>query len=478
MAQTLTTARDAKPSPPRIPLDTRPWRTEAIETLRLAWPMALTQLGQVTMLTTDLAMLGQLGDTVMAAASLAHTIMFAAFVIGMGLVSAVAPLAAQAFGARDPEGVRSALRVGLWVTVLAGVPLSLAQLWGQEMLMALGQEPEPARLAARYLQGLAWSLIPGWGFIAIRGFMGAVNRPEPALWITLVAVPVNALLAYGLINGAFGLPRLDLLGAGVATTLVNSAMCAAAFYIAYSQRPFRKYRVLGRFWRWDWPLMRALLVIGLPISGSFLLEYGLFAASSLLMGLLGTSQLAAHQIALQTAAIMFMAPFGISMAATVRVGHAVGRRDPAAARRAGFVALALAVLFMVAMTALVVAQSERIPHFFLDVRAARPETVSLASTLLLLAACFFIFDGAQTVAAGALRGLNDTRVPLVFAGVSFWGVGVAGAYGLGFVAGWGAPGVWVGLTLGLATFASLLVWRFERLSRTPRLWPSSSELSD
>ena len=174
-----------------------------------------------------------------------------------------------------------------------------------------------------------------------------------------------ALLAYALIHGAFGLPRLDLLGAGLATTFVNIAMCAGAIWVCYTRRPFKKYRVLGRFWRADWELMRKLIVIGLPISGAFMLEWGLFSSAALLMGWIGTTALAAHQIALQVAAILFMVPFGISLAATVRVGHAVGRRDPVAARRAGFGAIALGTVFMAATTAILVALRHEIPLLFL-----------------------------------------------------------------------------------------------------------------
>ena len=449
----------------------RSLRADIIDTLRLAWPMALTQLGQIAMMTTDLALLGRLGDKVMAAASLAHTILFATFVVGAGLVSAVAPLAAQAFGARDAEGVRAALRVGLWASAFAGVPMTFATLYGYEMLVLLGQEEETARLAARYLHGLAWSLAPGWAFIAIRGFMGAVNRPEPALNIMLAAVPVNALLAYGLIHGAFGLPRLDLLGAGLATTIVNVVMLAVSLWVAATQRPFKKYRVLGHFWRWDWPLMRSLLVIGLPISATFFLEFGLFGAASLLVGMIGVMELAAHQIALQTAAVIFMAPFGISMAATVRVGQALGRGDMASARRAGFIALGLALAFMCAMTLMIVLTRHLIPQAFLGFASPAQDTLALASTLLLVAASFFIFDGLQTVGAGALRGLNDTRVPFIFALVSFWGVGFPAAWGLGFTAGFGTVGVWMGLTISLVVYAALLVRRFERLTRAPA--PSS-----
>ncbi|NWG25507.1 MAG: MATE family efflux transporter [Pseudorhodoplanes sp.] len=450
----------------RAPAGGALWRTELIETIRLALPIALTQLGQVAMMTTDLALLGRLGDTVVAAAALAHTILFAAFVLGMGLVSAVSPLAAQAFGAREPRMVRRALRVGLWAAFLLGVPLTLGQLYGFEILTALGQTEEAARLAARYLDGLAWCMVPGWWFIALRSFMSAVNRPEPALWITLVAIPANALLGYGLIYGAFGLPALDLLGAGIATTIVNLGMCAACIWIAYARPPFRKYRILGNVWRPDWPLFGKLLAIGLPISGAFLLEYGLFAAAALLMGWIGTTALAAHQIALTTAAVLFMVPFGVSMAATVRVGQAAGRRDAAATRLAGFTAIWIGVVFMAAMTLAVIGLRHDIPALFLgsDAPGSR-DTAMLAAALLLLGATFFIADGVQTVAAGALRGLNDTRIPLLFSAVCFWVIGFSGSYGLGFPLRLGAEGIWIGFTIGLVLYALLLVWRFHRLTK-------------
>jgi MATE family multidrug resistance protein len=442
------------------------WRTEIADTVKLAWPMALTQLGQIAMMTSDLALLGRLGGHVVAAVALAHTVLFVGFVIGMGVVSAVAPLASQAFGARDPRMVRRSLRVGLWAATLLGVPLSFGQIYGEELLLALGQSPDAAHLASEYLYGLAWSLVPAWWFIAIRGFMGSVNRPEPAMWIMIGAIPINLLLAYALIYGHFGLPRLELFGAGLATTLVNVGMCAAAVWIAYASRPFKKYQILGRFWHCDWPLLVKLFWVGAPISGSFLLEYGVFAAAALLMGRLGTVELAAHQIALQIASIMFMVPFGISMAATVRVGHAVGRRDAAGTRRAGLAALALATGFMATMTVLVALGRHQIPALFLgegDVDTGA--TAALTATLLLLGASFFIADGIQTVAAGALRGLNDTRVPLIFAAICFWAIGFTVCYVLGFPVGWGAFGIWIGLSLSVLIYAALMVWRFNVLTK-------------
>ncbi|HWK97812.1 MAG TPA: MATE family efflux transporter [Pseudolabrys sp.] len=447
------------------PAGALPWRIELRATVKLALPIALTQLGQVAMMTSDLILIGRLGDVAIAGAALAHLILFVGFVFGMGLMSAVSPLAAQAYGGREPRMVRRSLRVGLWAAVMVGAPMTVAMLFGEHFLLALGQDPEAARLAGQYLMGLCWCLIPGWWFIALRGFMSAVNRPEPALWITVAAVPANLLLAYALIYGEFGLPRLEMLGAGVATTAVNIMMCAAALWVAYTQRPFKKYQVLGHFWRMDWPLTGQLFVIGGPIAGAFLLEYGLFGGAAILMGWISTVALAAHQIALQVASILFMAPFGISMAATVRVGHAVGRRDPVETRRAGFAAIALGAAFMATMVVLILLTRHLLPLAFLDGgRADADATLALAATLLASGATFFIADGVQTIAAGALRGLNDTRVPLLFACLSFWIVGFGTSYTFAFPAGLGAVGVWIGFTVGLALYAVLLVWRFNALT--------------
>jgi MATE family multidrug resistance protein len=306
--------------------------------------------------------------------------------------------------------------------------------------------------------------------MAIRNFMGAVNRPEPGLWITLVAIPANAALGYALIYGEWGMPRLDLLGAGAATTIVNIAMCAAAFWFCYARRPFKKYHVLGRFWRIDWVLMRKLMVIGGPISLSFLLEYGLFAAAGLLMGVIGTTALAAHQIALQIAAILFMVPFGIGMAATVRVGQALGRNDADAIRLAGQVALALGAIFMATMTlAVILVRFDIAQLFFGEAAQSSRETIELIATLLLIGATFFIADGVQTVASGALRGLNDTRVPLLLAALSYWLIGFTVAYATAIWLGIGAIGVWIGLSCGTGVYAVVLVWRFFALAPRTRI---------
>lgn len=442
-----------------------PTAAEFSATLKLAVPLALTQLGHIAMMTTDLALIGRLGAEAVAAAALAQTVAFMGFVFGMGLVSAVAPLTAQAFGADDPDRLRRALRVGLWAALFVGTPVTALQLFGEQILLWLGQSAEAAKLAGRYLDGMAWSALPGLWTIAIRGFMGSVNRPAPGLWIMVAAIPANAALAYVLIYGAFGLPRLDLLGAGLATSIVSWGMLAACVVAAQKIKPFAAYRVFAHLFRIDWKLLRELVVIGMPMSISFVLEYGVFGSAALLMGLISTAALTAHQIALNTAAVLFMVPFGIGMAATVRVGQAIGRNDVGSVRRAGFVALALGTVFMTVMTVAVLIVRYEIAGLFLGAGASDASAVDLTAVLLLVGASFFICDGIQTVASGALRGMNDTRVPMLFAALGYWAIGFSASCLLGFVAGLGAVGVWIGLSIGTAIYAALLIVRFALLSK-------------
>ncbi|WP_439372100.1 MATE family efflux transporter [Bradyrhizobium sp. DASA03120] len=435
------------------------------ETMRLAVPMMLTQLGQIAMITTDLAMIGHLGESAVAAAALAHTVYFVSFTFGLGLMSAVSPLAAQAFGAGDVRRIRRSLRVGLWTALLISLPIMASPLYGEQILLALGQVPQSAALAQRYLNGLAWGIAPALGFIALRSMMSAVNRPQAPLWITIAAIPINAVLVYALVHGVFGLPELGLFGAGLATTLVNLGTFIVALAIAGLRKPFADYHPLARLWRIDWPLMHQLVAVGAPISFSLLLEYGLFSSAALLMGLISTTALAAHQIALQVTAVLFMVPLGIGMAATVRVGHAFGRNDPAGVRRAGLVAAVLGIAFVSALTVAIIAGRYELGRLFFGRSEASAATVELTATLLLVGASFFIADGLQTIMGGALRGINDTGMTLVFAAIGYWCVAFPIAWVLAFHTELGAVGVWVGFSIGSFVYAALLILRFRMLAR-------------
>lgn len=450
-----------QPAAPPPPLSRELW-----ETIRLAAPMALTQLSQIAMMSTDLAFIGRLGDDAVAAAALAGTVYFVGSTFGMGLMSAVAPLAAQAFGAGHSGRVRRALHAGLWAGLFIALPIMLIALDGERILVALGQRPAVAQLAQDYLAGLAWGIAPMLWFLALRSFMGAVNRPEPVLWITLAAIPINALLVYPLLYGHWGLPRLGLTGAGLATSLVNAGTFVAGLWVAAFRPPFRDYHPLAQLARIDWRLTGQLMAIGAPISLSFLLEYGLFSAAAILMGWISTPALAAHQIALQITAILFMVPFGISMAATVRVGHAAGRGDHAGIRRAGLMAMLLGVGLAALFTlGIVIARSGIVALFLGSELADAQATAALAATLLLVGTTFFITDALQTIAVGALRGIKDTRVPLLLAVLGYWLIGFPASYALAFHTALGAIGIWIGLSAGTGIYAMLLVLRFLRLSR-------------
>jgi MATE family multidrug resistance protein len=289
----------------------------------------------------------------------------------------------------------------------------------------------------------------------------------------LVGVVVNAVLAWGLVFGAFGLPRLGLVGSGIASSLVNAGMLVALLVYATRVRPFRRYAILGRLWRPDWPTFAEILKVGLPIGGGLLMEVGLFASAVMLMGWLGKDQVAAHQVTLQIASTSFMVPLGISMAATIRVGLAMGAGDAAGARRAGRVALGLGVLCMAGFALLFWTMPEALVGLFLDradPASARP--LELAALFILIAAAFQLVDGVQVIAAGALRGMRDTRVPMLLATISYWLVGFPAAYALAFPLGWGGLGVWIGLALALAAAAVLMLTRFERLSRRAATLPA------
>lgn len=438
---------------------------ELIETAKLALPMVMTQLGQIAMMTTDLAFIGRISAEAVAAAALAGRVYSLGVTLGMGLLAAIAPFAARAFAAANLGVVRRSVRLGLWAALLLSIPIMAFALSGEQILLALGQQPNAARLAQQYLFGLAWGGAPALWFLVIRSFMGAVNRPEPVFWITLAAIPINALLGYLLIYGKLGLPRLELFGAGLATALVNCAMFLVGLWLAAMRRPFRDYHVLAHLWRLDWSLMRQLIVTGTPISIIFLMEFGTSFAAALLIGKISTTALAAHQIAFQVATILFMIPTGIGMAAAVRVAHAVGRSDGPGIKRAGLAAMLLGIVIVAILTLAVSAARFEIAKFFVGESAGDADaTIGLAAKLLLVGGISFITSAMHSIASASLRGLNDTRMPLLFAVIAYWLIGFSVSYVLGLKIGLGAIGIWIGLSIGTIVYAALLVLRFELLA--------------
>ncbi|WP_144299928.1 MATE family efflux transporter [Elioraea rosea] len=449
-------------------------REEVRATATLAWPIVLTNLAQIAITTTDVVMMGWLGPDALAAGTLGANLYYAFFVIGLGLAMAPPPVMAQALGRRRHAlaEVRRALRMGLWLVALAMIPVMVALWLAEPILLALGQIPALAAEAGSYVRAMMWGLIPFLWFMVLRGFTAALERPRPALVVSLCGIAFNAFSNWVLMFGNLGAPALGLVGAGISSSLSAMLMCLALGAICVRGAAFRRYAILGRIWRPHWRRLSELVRIGLPIAGAMGFEVTVFNAAVFLIGLISARELAAHAIAIQLASVTFMVPMGIGQAATVRVGLAAGAGDAAGAGRAGWVALTLGVSFMAAMATLFLTIPGLFVAGFLDMRAeGAPEVAAYAVTLLGLAGLFQVADGAQTIAAGALRGLEDTRVPMVFAGLGYWVFGLPTGAALAFLAGWGAYGVWVGFVVGLAIVAVLLVRRWarrERLGLVPR----------
>ena len=429
--------------------------------------MALTQLAQIALNTTDVLMIGRLGPQALASASLGNAFWITLFLFSLGVVVAVSPLAAQAHGARKPRTMRRIARQGLWVAVVVGLPICVVMAFGEPILVLLGQEPANAHGAGIYLNALVWGTMPAIAFIALRGYVTAFGIVKPMMIIAFAAIPLNAVLDYILIFGKFGAPRLELFGAGITTSTVNIlTFVALVLYTARSKR-FRRKAVFARIWRSEWSIFREIFRVGAPIGVLLLMEVGLFMAAAIMMGWIGTSELAAHQIALQVASVSFMVPLGMSQAVTIRIGHAAGRMDLEAIKRAAWASLIIGVGFGVVMAVAMVLFGAPIVGWFLDQdRADTALVATLGVSYLMIAALFQITDGIQCIGAGVLRGLKDTRWPMIFGFVGYWVVGAGSSYLFGFHLGMDGVGVWLGLFTGLSAAAVMALWRFNRLCRT------------
>ena len=441
------------------------WRRETGATLALSGPLALTNLAQVAMGTTDVMMMGWLGPDTLAAGALGVNLYFIALILGIGLLSAAAPMIARERG-RDPdttEAVRATVWQGMWSAVCLAPPCWIVLWWTEPLLIALGQDTALAAQAAVYVHALQWALLPSWAYVVLRGFVSALERPGWSLAIGLAAVAVNAAANWCLMLGHCGCQALGIAGSGLATLVSSVLMVLALGVVTCRAAPFRRFRLLSGSWRPDGPRLRAFWRLGLPMAAMLSFEVTMFNAAIFLMGLLGTAALAAHSIAIQLASLTFMVPLGIAQAAAVRVGRAHGARDREAVRLAGWTALGLAVAFMAVMSVTMIVAPRLLISAFLD--AADPgnaRVAALATSFLMFAALFQIADGAQAVGAGMLRGLHDARVPMLFALTGYWGIGLPLGVVLAFPAGLGGIGLWIGLAAGLTIVAGLMLWRWLR----------------
>jgi MATE family multidrug resistance protein len=437
------------------------WAQEVRATFRLAWPLIVAQLAQNLLFTTDVVLMGWLGPKYLAAGTLANALLMPLLLTGVSIVGAVAPLVAQARGSRRIKDVRRIVRQGIWAAVLIATVFQPVVLSIGPLYRAIGQDPEVTALAQSYVIAGSWMLYPALASMALRSLLASFEATRSILVITVVGVLVNALVAYALMFGHFGFPRLELVGAAVATGTVHLFTFLAMLVYALRHRRLRRFHLLVRFFKPDWQHFREIFRIGTPIGVTVASEVGLFSVAALLMGRLGTNEVAAHAVALQLASMAFMVPLGLGLAATVRVGIAFGRGDYEGVHKAGWSALAMGTGFMSVTAMLFLVFPQALVSIFLN--SADPGNAvarGLAASYLGIAGIFQLVDGAQVVAAHGLRGLSDTKVPMMLAMLGYWAFGLPIAYLLGFVLEWRGAGIWFGLAAGLGFVAVALVTRF------------------
>ncbi|KZX52745.1 MATE family efflux transporter [Erythrobacter sp. HI00D59] len=454
-----------EPTPPIADPGGDGWRAELGATLRLSWPLAAANLLQMLTYAIDVIFIARLGEDQLAASALAIALFGLVLWALSGLTGAVAPVAAAELGERAPalRPVRRSVRMALWLAVFSGVAgIGICLLLGP-LMHVTGQQAQITALAIEYNSLLVLSLVPMLFNNVLRSFVSTLDRPIFATAITAGGIFVNALANYAFIFGNLGAPELGLQGAAVATIL-TTLTTLAAYVVAIRLDPrLHRYRVFGRWWSPDWPRLLHIVRIGTPIALTITAEAGIFGAAAFLMGNIGASQLAAHTVALQIAALAFQVPFGVGQAATIRVGYFYGARDPDGMKRAGWTAIVVGTGFM-AFTALLMIMIPK-PLIAIYVDPWDPKNavlVGFALQYIVIAAAFQLFDGMQAVAAGALRGLQDTRIPMWIAAFAYWVPGIGTALALGFYTPLEGVGVWIGLATGLTVAAALLGWRWHR----------------
>ncbi len=441
-------------------MDTRmSYLTHARAILALGLPLIGSHVAQFAITLTDAVMLGWYGVQELAAQVLGGMVFFVLFIMGSGFAWAVMPMVAEAEAAGNQTQVRRYTRMALWLSMLFGLAVTPLMIFPERVLLALGQTPEIALLGGQYLAIAGWGIFPALMVMVLKSYLAALEHTRIVLWITLGAVAFNAVINYALIFGNWGAPELGIRGAAVASVLVQ--VLSIVLMALYAAVVTSEHQLFVRFWRPDREAFGQVFRLGWPIGITNLAEVGLFAAASTMMGWMGELPLAAHGIALQVASLTFMVHLGLSNAATVRAGRALGRGDAEDLRRGAQVVVAMSL----GMAGLTVIAFLTLPELLLSGFLSpgdpdRAAVIALGVPLLAAAAVFQLADASQVMALGLLRGVQDTRVPMVIAAVSYWGIGVPVSYVLGFVLDWQGPGVWVGLAVGLFCAGIFMMWRF------------------
>ena len=440
-------------------------RRESVLLLHIALPLMAAYLAEMAMFITTKMVVGKLGYQELATVGIAGNLSFEIEVVLMGILSIVGVLCAQAEGSDRKPDAGVAVRQGMLISTLLGLPATWL-VWHMDIVLRwTGQDPVVIELSKPYLKGLCGFVLPLLWFSVLRNFVAALAKPRAVMVITVMAVGINWLLTWLLVHGIGVLPRLGLLGAGLATSIVSWLMFLALLWYVYRTESLRGYGVFSGRWRMDWAVSREILVLGIPVGGLVLLEAGMFTAASILSGVIGAETLAAYEIVLSWIGAAFMVALGVAEAAMVRVAHGVGRRNMRDARQSGMLAMGIGVLGVACLAWVPLVMQDRFIGIFISRDDPGFAIVSgLATGFFVIAALFQVFDALQCVATRALRGLRDSIVPLWIAGFSYWILGIGGGAWLAFRGGMDGAGLWWGMVLGLGTAGCLLGWRFHRLS--------------
>ena len=440
-------------------------KQEARSLLILGLPLVGSQVAQFAVHTTDTLMLGWYSVLALAQVTLGAQVLFVAYIVISGFAYAILPMVAKSMAEGDPQSARRVTRVGLWLSTVAAALLFLPMWFASPILEAMGQDAQVAKGAQDYLRIAGFGLWPAiWGLV-LRSYLSALEHTGIVLWLAVGVLIINAFVNYALIFGYWGLPELGLQGAAIGSVIAMSLSLVG--FVIYIQIYFEEQKMFARFWRFDRMATSAVARLAIPISATAFAESGLFAASAFMMGWLGKLELAAHGIVLQLAAMSFMVHMGLSQAGTVRVGQAFARKDWLAVRRTAGVAMGLSSIAAAVAIFFFLATPQILIGAFLELRdPLRPEILRIGTLLLVLASMFQFVDAAQVMALSLLRGLQDTRVPMLITVISYWLIGIPISYILGFIFDFRGTGIWLGLVVGLA-IAALLLWsRFNLLIRS------------
>jgi MATE family multidrug resistance protein len=427
----------------------------------LAWPVILAEVGWVLMGIVDTIVVGPLGPAAIGAVGTGSTMFFALMVLGTGTLLALDTFVSHSYGAGRIDECHRWLHTGLQLAVVMSVVLVAAGLAGVRLLSWSGIQPEVLALLQPYLTALLWSAPALLFYTVLRRYLQAMNTVRPILGAVVLANLINAAANVVLVYGYLGLPALGVIGSAYATLIARMALVLMFWRVVAARERQWPSGLYGVPFRWAIEPMWRLVRLGAPAALQVTLEVGVFAAAAALAGRISASALAANQIVVNIIGFFFMVPFGLSSAAAIRVGQAMGRRDPAGVRRAGWSALGLALAFAAVVATLFVVA----PQPFIRVFTADAAVLQTGVVLLFVCAVFQPFDGFQTVSTGALRGLGDTRTPMIANLIGHWGLGLPLGYALCFSRGWGVLGLWVGLSAGLVLIGSVLIVAWSRRSR-------------